>query len=198
MTTTGNINFGAVADRLYELGYPKMPSNVQISVRDAEAHLREGIRYILGKDAAWSEVNYRPVVDWLTNNSGRGLLLAGGCGLGKSVIGMRVIPLLIYWQHRKIVSIYDARQLNQKIDEILAKHIIYIDDIGVESMVNSYGNKRIPFAELCDAAEKQGKLLMLSTNLSMTELEEKYGSRTIDRLRAITTPIVFRGSSLRH
>jgi DNA replication protein len=60
-----------------------------------------------------------------------------------------------------------------------------------------YGEKRLAFPELVDEAEKKGKLLIVTTNLSIQELKEKYGERTVDRLRAITTPILFKGESLR-
>ena len=44
---------------------------------------------------------------------------------------------------------------------------------------------------------KKGKLLILTTNLSIDELREKYGERTVDRLRAITKTVLFTGESLR-
>ena len=87
--------------------------------------------------------------------------------------------------------------MNSKPDEILSYHIIYIDDIGTENISNIYGNKRIPFMELCDAVEQKGKLLICSTNLTLDELAEKYGERTIDRLRATTKVVPFVGQSLR-
>lgn len=37
-----------------------------------------------------------------------------------------------------------------------------------------------------DAAERDGKLLMFSTNLDDATLVAKYGERTLDRLHAIT------------
>jgi len=96
-----------------------------------------------------------------------------------------------------VVNIFSAQELNQKIDEILKLHIIYIDDIGTEDNLNSYGNKRMPFAELCDAAEKKGKLLILTTNLSIDELTQRYGDRVVDRLIATTKAVPFTGDSLR-
>lgn len=71
------------------------------------------------------------------------------------------------------------------------------DDIGTENLSVKYGEKRLSFAELADEAEKKGKLLILTTNLSIDELREKYGERTIDRLRAITRTVLFSGESLR-
>lgn len=78
-----------------------------------------------------------------------------------------------------------------------AKTYHYIDDIGTEFLSVKYGEKRLSFAELVDEAEKKGKLLIVTTNLSLSELQQKYGERTLDRLRAITTPVVFKGDSLR-
>ena len=88
-------------------------------------------------------------------------------------------------------------QLNANLDTVKQKHIIYIDDIGTEFLSVKYGEKRLSFAELVDEAEKKGKLLIVTTNLSLSELQQKYGERTLDRLRAITTPVVFKGDSLR-
>lgn len=190
------INFKAVADYLRGTGYPNEPDKVYIRIQEAKQHLFDGIKYFTKDDAVWYDC-YEPIVDWLTDNKGKGLLLAGECGLGKSLIGMRIIPLLLNWYCRKVVAIYTAQEMNNKIDEVLQKHIIYIDDIGTENVSNVYGNKRIPFSELCDAAERNGKLLMMSTNLSFSQLTEKYGERTADRLKAVTRTVVFRGKSLR-
>ena len=193
--------FKNLITQLRDTGFPQEIDRVQISIPNAEKRLRGGLQYFVnmkaGCDAEWNEHNYRPVVDWMTDNKGKGLLMFGGCGLGKSIIGMYILPLLIKDVHRKVVNIFNALELNQKIDEILKLHIIYIDDIGTEDNLNSYGNKRMPFAELCDAAEKKGKLLMLTTNLNIEELTERYGDRVVDRLIATTKAVPFIGDSLR-
>ena len=46
-------------------------------------------------------------------------------------------------------------------------------------------------------SEKRGHLLLCSTNLTLDELRQRYGERTIDRLRAIVRPVAFSGASLR-
>ncbi len=190
------IDFKQVVESLRGTGYPAEPERVRITIPDAEKRLRAGLDYFTGK-GVWDEGNYRPVVEWMKDNNGRGLLINGGCGLGKSLIGMRILPILINSACRKIVSIYRAQDLVTQPDVILSKHIIYIDDVGTENVANNYGNKRIPFMELCDLAEMKGKLLILTTNLDIPHLEEKYGERTIDRLKAITKCVTFRGKSLR-
>lgn len=193
--------FKNLVSQMRDTGYPQEIDRVQISIPNAEKRLRGGLQYVVnmksGCNAEWNERNYRPIVDWMTDNKGKGLLMFGGCGLGKSVIGMYILPLLIKDVHKKVVNIFSAQELNQNIDEILKLHIIYIDDIGTEDNLNSYGNKRMPFAELCDAAEKKGKLLILTTNLSIDELTERYGDRVVDRLIATTKAVPFTGDSLR-
>lgn len=193
--------FKNLISQMRDTGYPQEIDRVQISIPNAEKRLRGGLQYVVnmksGCNAEWNEHNYRPIVDWMTDNKGKGLLMFGGCGLGKSVIGMYILPLLIKDVHKKVVNIFSAQELNKKIDEILKLHIIYIDDIGTEDNLNSYGNKRMPFAELCDNAEKKGKLLILTTNLSINELTERYGDRVVDRLIATTKAVPFTGDSLR-
>lgn len=193
--------FKKLVSQMRDTGYPQEIDRVQINIPNAEKRLRGGLQYVVnmksGCNAEWNEHNYRPIVDWMTDNKGKGLLMFGGCGLGKSVIGMYILPLLIKDVHKKVVNIFSAQELNKNIDEILKLHIIYIDDIGTEDNLNSYGNKRIPFAELCDAAEKNGKLLILTTNLSIDELTQRYGDRVVDRLIATTKAVPFTGDSLR-
>ena len=191
------VNYKDLIDRLKDTGYPEEPDKVIIKIPNAEKRLRGGLDYFTQGNAEWSERNYRPIVEWMEDNKGKGLLLAGGCGLGKSLIGMRILPLLINDACRKIVSIYKAQDLNVKPDDVINKHILYIDDIGTEGVSNIYGNKRVPFCELCDAVEQQGKLLMCSTNLTVDELTDKYGVRTVDRLRATTKYVPLIGDSLR-
>lgn len=198
------IDFKSIVDRLNDRTGVQLPSTVSIKIPNAEERLRGGLDYFVNvfsrgavTKAAWDEANYRPVVDWMTDNQGRGLLMIGNCGLGKSLIGKYILPYLIRDSCRKVVNIFNAQELNSKPDEILSYHIIYIDDIGTENVSNIYGNKRIPFMELCDAVEQKGKLLICSTNLTLDELAEKYGERTIDRLRATTKVVPFVGQSLR-
>lgn len=193
--------FRNLVSQMRDFGYPQDIDRVFIRIPNAEQRLRGGLQYFVrmksGRNAEWNERNYRPVVDWMADNKGKGLLMFGGCGLGKSIIGMYILPLLIKDVHRRVVNIFNAQELNKRIDEILKLHIVYIDDIGTEDNLNSYGNKRIPFAELCDAAEKKGKLLIITTNLNIDGLTERYGDRVVDRLIATTKAVPFSGDSLR-
>lgn len=190
------VDFEKTIEDLRETGFAPVPNAVHISVPEAKKALWEGLVYFTKEDAIWLN-EYDVIADWLTDNKGRGLICIGNCGRGKTLISGKIIPILLNHYCRKIVSCYDAQQMNADIDAVKQKHIIYIDDIGTESMSVKYGEKRLAFAELVDEAEKKGKMLIISTNLSLSDLRDKYGERTIDRLRAITTPVAFEGESLR-
>ena len=190
------VDFKSALSVLADVGFNPVPNAVFISVPDAKAALWKGIQFFTGNAASWQD-EYNDVANWLTDNKGRGLLCIGNCGRGKTLLCGRIIPVLLNHYCHKIVSCYDAQQLNANLDAVKQKHIIYVDDIGTEFLRVKYGEKRLSFAELVDEAEKKGKLLIISTNLSLSELQQKYGERTVDRLRAITTPVVFKGDSLR-
>lgn len=190
------VNFKKTIDILKDTGFSPIPNLVQLSIPDARDSLWKGIRYFTNDSAQWRP-EYDMIANWLKNNNGRGLLCFGNCGCGKTLICGKIIPVLLHFYHNKIVSIYDAQQMNANADAVKQKHIVYIDDIGTENLSVKYGEKRLVFPELVDEAEKKGKLLIITTNLSLSELKEKYGERTIDRLRAITISVLFKGESLR-
>ena len=189
------IDFRQTIEKLRDTGFSPVPNTVEISIPDAKKVLWAGIKYFTEDKAQWLP-EYEEVSGWLAGNEGRGLLCFGNCGRGKTLICGKILPLLLN-HYGKVVSCYDSQQMNAELDAVKQKHIIYVDDIGTENLSVKYGEKRLAFAELADEAEKKGKLLILTTNLSIDELREKYGERTIDRLRAITRTVLFSGESLR-
>ena len=189
------IDFKKTIESLKETGFNPLPNLVNIAIPDSKSLLWRGLNYFTGK-AEWLP-EYEEVANWLSGNDGRGLLCYGNCGRGKSLICWKIIPLLLNHYCRKIVACYDAQQMNADIDAVKAKHIIYIDDVGTENLSVKFGENRLAFCEIVDEAEKRGKLLILTTNLSLDEISRKYGERTMDRLVAITTRVKFKGESLR-
>ncbi len=191
-----NINFQKALDKLRDIGFSPVPNLVKISISEARNVLWQGIRYFTGEEAQWLP-EYEGIANWLSDNEGRGLLCFGNCGRGKTLICGKILPIILNHYCRLIVTCYDSQQMNAELDIVKKKHIIYIDDIGTENLSVKYGEKRLAFAELADEAEKKGKLLILTTNLSIDEIREKYGERTLDRLKAITKTVHFSGTSLR-
>ena len=190
------INFKKTIEELRVTGFNPEPNTVHVSIPNAREILWRGIRYYAGDDAKWLP-EYDQIAAWLTDNKGRGLFCYGNCGRGKSLICCKVIPVLLSHYCNKITSVYDAQQMNANIDTVKAKHILCIDDVGTEEVSIKYGERRQAFAEIADEAEKRGKLLILTTNLGLNEILQKYGERTMDRLVAVTRSVQFKGESLR-
>ena len=192
-----NINkiIGRENDRLRK-GLPAEDERIFIKTPDARSVLARGIRYFVGDDAVWLP-EYDSVAEWLADNKGRGLLCIGNCGRGKSLICQRVLPVVFQYYHRLVMNTITMTELNEKYNEYAWNKIISIDDVGVESVANKYGEKHSYFSEIVDLAERKQKLLVVSTNLDDKELLKLYGIRTIDRLKALTKVVIFKGESLR-
>ena len=189
------VDFKTQLENMKGLGFTAEPQKVIIKIPDAKENILRGMKYY-AEDPVWLP-EYNEIVDWATDNKGRGLLVKGNCGLGKTLICGKILPVLINFYCHKVVNPVNAQKLNTDLDNVLLRHIIYIDDIGTEGMSIKYGDKRLAFAELVDEAEKKGKLLMITTNLNDKELSEKYGERVLDRLHAITKSILITGKSFR-
>lgn len=188
---------------LRDTGFNPYPTPPRIRIPNAKEALQECIRHYVGERAQWLPC-YDEVADWLTDNKGRGLLCLGPCGLGKTLICCNVLPVLFYHYYKKIVSVYNAVDINTKIDSISRQRIVCLDDIGTEPDFINYGERHVAFSEIVDAAEKRGNLLVITTNLRTTStdtdkssIEARYEQRTLDRLRAITKVVLFKGRSLR-
>ena len=193
------INFKATVDNLKMVGLDPVPNRIEFNIPNSKEVLNAGFECFLSKEkvkSIWLP-EYDEIAEWMTNNKGRGLLMYGNCGRGKSIIGRFIIPAVLTHYCRKICTCYDAEEMNKKIDEVLNKHILSIDDIGTEGMSVNYGVKRMAFAEIMDAVEKKGKLIIISSNLSGQALRERYGDRVFDRIIATTKRIAFNGDSLR-
>ena len=192
----GIIDFNAEVERLLKIGSIRLPDRVFIAVDDARDIMMRGLRHFLGDGAQWLP-EYDKVADWLADNKGLGLFCYGHCGRGKTVLTARVIPAILHYWAGKVVFCYTADEIGKNLDKIKNYPLVCIDDVGTEGVMNTYGNKTYALPVIVDAAERDGHLLILSSNLGLDEIKAKYGERTMDRLREICTPVLFRGDSLR-
>lgn len=192
---------------------------------DARQRIAAGIKYHMKDRAKWLPA-YDEVARWFADNNCRGLICTGTCGLGKSLICRDILPQLYkaHFDGKLNTLTVSATDMAPRIDELLRfchkNNVIIIDDLGTES-TEAWVNyrKRAPFCELVDRAEQTGTMLIITTNLFTTiprlkhdcaygragdlvpklheSIEQRYGTRTLDRLRATTKVILFSGESMR-
>lgn len=215
-TTNGNITsltslIAGEVQRCFE-GKAAHDGIFHFQIPDARNLLMRGLRYFLGDKATW-QPEYDAVADWLTDNKGKGLLLYGGCGRGKTLIAQKILPVIFQHYLHKVLPCYTSRDLNERYAEVLQYRMVSVDDIGQEDNMKIYGTTHKYFSELVDEAERHSKLLILTTNLrkmiprdeqgrpvatdSAPSLEGRYDIRTVSRLRLLTKDIPFVGDDLR-
>ena len=208
-------DFSQVVDYLRQHGCIVGSERQHVQIADAEKRLRDGLHYFLGDKAQWLSA-YDQVAAWLTDNKGRGLVLVGRSGTGKTILCRQVLPVILGWQSIVQCSAVEMTAHNGKsarIDELLKARCVIIDGLGSEDVeVSHYGRHRRPFCELCEAAEQDGKLIIATTNcispmpmpdtwtwkhLFPTSFGERYGADTFSRLRVIAQSVVIEDSDLR-
>jgi len=150
---------------------------------------------------------YDEIAEWMADTHGKGLLLLGDCGRGKSTILLSVMPVMFFRKFDKIIHPESAKELNMpdpkqgKVtvgwQEILKRWCIDIDELGTEDAETNYGEKYEPFNKIIDEAEKLVKLMLISTNLTKGQLLQRYGERCLDRLIRLCRVIEFNGESFR-
>ena len=175
-----------------------VPIPFRFGIPNAKETLMAGLEEVMRHKVEWLS-EYNQIADWLTDNRGKGLLLIGPPGIGKSEICMKVIPLIFRMALHKVFSRYQATGLCNEATyrTSLRQRFIAIDDFGIEGTFYDYGNPHIVFTEIVDGIEKHGTLLIANTTLTLEEIKAKYGLRTFDRLRANMQVVVIREKSLR-
>ncbi|WP_165045106.1 hypothetical protein [Dysgonomonas sp. ZJ709] len=170
-------NFDQVYHEMERHGMKLPQSKIKVKIKNAQQVLESALIYFLkreDKDMIWLP-EYDEVVDWLSDNQGRGLFLYGQCGRGKSLLGRMVLPAILLKFSQKVVSVFDMQDMNSDVDYALSKHLISLDDVGTEEQSVKYGQRRCAFDEIVDAAEKYNKLILISSNQSVDNLRERYG-----------------------
>lgn len=185
-----------------------------IHIPDARQRLEAELRKHLGDEMRWLPA-YDDIARWLADNKGRGLLCVGTPGLGKSLICRTVLPAIIggKWSVCSAVEMTANEGKVSHVDTLMKECRVVVDGLGTETVkTNYYGQLRRPFFDLCDAAEQNGNLLLVTTNLSTTPIPKsnpqsvlypdsilnRYGNDVISRLRATTMVVEFTGEDMRH
>lgn len=169
---------------------------IHVRIPEARQCLEGFMRREVGDRFQWLP-EYDEVAEWLTDNRGKSLLCVGNNGRGKTLICSKAIPAILNYFMGKVVYCCDATSMAANAEMLRYASLISIDDIGTEPVASDYGSKLYMLPEIADEAEKRGKMLLLTSNLSAESLTEKYGRRTFDRLRGLCEIVVSQGGSMR-
>ena len=149
---------------------------------------------------------------WLMGNNKTGIMLYGNsCGTGKTTLANAMCTLVnylfdsCYSSDRK--SVYRVTAINlakaysdnpELYRRYVNQELLFIDDIGTEPVsLKIYGNEFSPITELLyNRYDKQGWTIITS-NLSDSQIKERYGERIDDRLKEMFDRMHFQGKSYR-
>lgn len=194
------MNYDEILNQLKTEGNPTPSSRFRFSIPNAREELEKAMAAVLsrmGEKLVWLH-EYDKVAEWLTNNNGKGLMLYGNCGRGKSLLVRYAIPMLFCGFCRRIVTVVDCGSQQVNIDEILRRKFIALDDIGTEAERMDFGTRRNIVVEVINKAQDYPDImLIMSTNLSGDALRDKYGDRIFDRIKYLCHRVPFNGNSLR-
>ena len=173
----------------------------QFSIPNAKEELQNALKAVgeaMGENLKWLP-EYDKIAEWMTDNKGKGILMYGVVGRGKSIMLRYVIPMIFRAKLTRIVTIVDCANQKLNIDEITQRKIIALDDIGAEpSQRKDYGTDRnVVIEAITKAQDNTDTMIIATTNLSATELRERYGERIFDRIVYLCCRVPFNGKSMR-
>ncbi len=134
----------------------------------------------------------------------QGVAILGNVGTGKTLLlqyashvfdveYFSVPELAVLYAMKGEVGFWERLENNHSTDLIL-------DDLGAEAQTKSFGN-HLPIHDLLyrryNAWQQAGHRLWLASNLTVKELEERYGVRILDRIREMCHVVPAVGESLR-
>lgn len=131
----------------------------------------------------------------------KGLLVRGVSGLGKTFLFRCIEKNEI--KPINIISMIDITETvkEEGFFEINSTNVLYLDDVGTEEhIVNHYGTKITwfkNFIELYYLKNKPFNRLIISTNNSFDQMEEKYGFRVRSRIKDMFNIIDVQGKDMR-
>lgn len=138
--------------------------------------------------------------------SGKGLLLSGRTGRGKTLAMRCLFPATLPPKRDcRWVDCYDSAQVNWLGDRdiLVWASTLVLDDIGAERIVSDYGVMREPVADFFMALSRRrdsgmgAPRICATTNLDSAAMAARYGDRMLSRLLDVVVPVVLAGEDKR-
>ena len=140
----------------------------------------------------------RRVAKWLLSPA-QGLILRGDMGTGKSTL-LRAIyrTFSCFSTFATAPELFDTYRSLLGGGRYMTEHMLFIDDVGTEpSRCVIYGEEHNPLARILLQRYDKCRYTLLASNLTFSEIGERYGCRVADRIRETFREIVFVGKSYR-
>jgi len=135
----------------------------------------------------------------------KGLAFFGSVGSGKSVAAKVIAAVQgidFYECHdNKLIAKFLSKE-EYFWELVLKKETIVLDDLGTETTLNSYGNKKevmsMAITERHQLFEQYGVKTIITSNLANDQIKERYGERIYSRLKHMCKCIGVKGADLRN
>ena len=143
------------------------------------------------KDEAKAYRIIEAVAKWLTDAGvNKNLNISGSVGLGKSTILAALMDFLNRSEVRYSKTFVTANNMAKialesepSWERITTVPILLLDDVGTEPYeVKEYGNVYLPFTELIEQRYNRRLTTIITTNLSIEDINNRYGARIADRI----------------
>ena len=193
----------------------RVPMDCTTTAQYLLAAVSAEVEYRQRKFAMSDELNKQigSVANWLCGLSNKNsLLLAGGCGNGKTTFVYAMQNILNHLNIKNEVTgqnfgivLCNAKDLANTCKahpkewrSIMDKDILAIDDLGTEPReIIEYGNVLSPTIDLISYRYEHQLPSIITSNLTPQQISELYGKRIGDRLKETTEIIPFLNASYR-
>ena len=188
------------AEKIYRLMLQEMEREIKKRNPEKQLILNETNRHVVGQDALWYSWDNR-----FKGDVAKGLMIRGNVGTGKTLIMkslcniIKDVEILIprFIHVSELQDLYMQSDFDE-IDVVKRRFYTIIDDLGVEAVeTKTYGNVKEPFNDVFDYRYRHNKRTIITTNLKLSEIEEIYGTRIIDRFRECMNDLILDGESFR-
>ena len=154
------------------------------------------------------------ICEWIKKGK-KSLFLSGSVGNGKTTIAKALRDAHNHWvdgyiHERLLANFVTAKQVvglsmgneqgkkNEALQNLYKQNPLVIDDVGAEQTeVNDYGTIKTPLIDLLEHRYLKRYATIITSNLNIDQIKEKYGVRVQDRINEQYSIIGFNQKSFR-
>ena len=138
-----------------------------------------------------------------------GLIISGSYGCGKTSLARHMCPNapLVPLTRRDGVYQLTSGYADLTAQSFVSEPVVILDDLGNERPCNEYGNVSETVGDfILERHEYRQRhydeagfvsILIITTNLTVNEINERYGGRVVSRLKDLCIPLRLAGKDLR-